>query len=123
MLACAGTPAFAQARPNYNEVTSLAIAARWAADGRLARILLFPSELGGEDIPPNVSYIPPTALPARTAAIEALIAETERGLIDQMDVNPEYTGNSFVPVRLRFSAHHTATGHRLDRVVEIWSPA
>ncbi len=122
LLAGAAAPARAQERIDYSEVTSLDIAARWAADGRLARILLFPSELGGEDVPPNVSYVPPSALPRRAAAIEALSEEAEQGLIDRMDVRPDYAGRSFVPTRLRFAASHSATGHRFARVVEIWTP-
>ncbi|HYI47326.1 MAG TPA: hypothetical protein VEX35_02575 [Allosphingosinicella sp.] len=122
LLAGWAAPAIAQARPDYSEVTSLEIAARWAADGRLARILLFPAELGGEDVPPNVSYVPPAILPLRTRAIEELGARAQEGLIDRMNVNPDYAGRSFVPVRLRFDAGHSSTRHRFERVIEIWSP-
>ena len=75
---------------DFSDVSSREQAERLVGEGRLARILLFPAEFGGEDIPPNVTFVPPAVAPIREALIGTLTRFIEEGLIDRMTVSPEY---------------------------------
>ncbi|WP_374132345.1 hypothetical protein [Sphingomonas sp. 28-62-20] len=107
-------------RPDYSQVTSLAAARALAAEGKLVKILLFPAELGGEDIPENVAYIPPYAAEARQLVIGTLRRFMADELIDKLEVVPEYRGESFVPTKLVMHATHSKKKGSLHPTVEIW---
>ena len=57
LLAVVGIQAKA-ASPDFSEVDSLAKAQQLYRDGKLEKLYLFPLDLGGEDIPQNVVYVP-----------------------------------------------------------------
>ena len=108
---------------DFGDVRSRERAEQLAAEGRLARILLFPAEFGGEDVPANVTFVPPAILPIREELIGTLTRFIEEGLIDRMTVSPEYRGDSFVPARLRFDATHSSRPGSFHPVIEIWPVA
>ncbi len=107
-------------RPDYSQVTSLAAARALAAEGKLVKILLFPAELGGQDVPENVAYIPPYAAEARQLVIGTLRRFLADGLIDKLEVVPEYRGKSYVPTKLVMHATHSKTPGSIHPTVEIW---
>ncbi len=120
-LSIAHNPKKANAvRPDYSQVTSLAAARALAAEGKLVKILLFPAELGGEDVPENVAYIPPYAAEARQLVIGTLRRFLADGLIDKLEVVPEYRGKSYVPTKLVMHATHSKTPGSIHPTVEIW---
>lgn len=44
-----------------------------------------------------------------------------RDLIDQLDVQAEYKGDSIVPSRIRFKAWHSRGGEAVEAVVDVWN--
>lgn len=90
--------------PDFARVTSKEMAQELAARGELVRVFLFPTELGGPDVPENVIYISPQAVKGRDSIIDTLDRMVGDGLIERMNVRPEYTGRSIVPNRITFHA-------------------
>ena len=106
--------------PDFSAVTTKAAAARLAREGRLVKIHLFPTELGGPDDPANIGYITPEAADARDRIIGTLRRFADEGLIDRMEVEPDYRGTSHIPTRIRFKAWQSKGGPPIEMVLEVW---
>jgi hypothetical protein len=105
---------------DYSNVTSREMAEQLVAQGKLYKILLFPAEFGGEERPENIVYVPSGIPEIKDQLTGTLIRFLKDGLIDNLRVEPEYKGNSFVPARIRmFATHKTKTGS-FNPVIEIW---
>lgn len=107
-------------RPDYSHVTSREQAEALVHEGKLIAVLVFPAELGGIDRVENVTYIPPAIAEARDMVIGTLQRFVADGLIDRMSVEPEYRGNSFVPIRIAFHATHSKKDGSFEPTIEIW---
>jgi hypothetical protein len=105
---------------DFSHVTSQDDAQALAAEGKLARVLLFPAELGGQDVPPNAVYITPEAAEARELIIGSLQRFAAEGLIDKLNVKPEYKGDSFVPSKLVINASHSERDGSFNPTIEVW---
>lgn len=106
--------------PDYSHVTSAAEARELAAEGKLIKILLFPAEFGGQDMPGNVVYVPPEAARAKDLATGTLIRYVEEGLIDNLTVDAEYKGDSFIPSRILMKATHSSKDGTFNPTISIW---
>jgi hypothetical protein len=108
--------------PDFTAVTTKAAANRLVREGRLVKIHLFPTELGGQAKERyNISYITPEAAEARALLIAALESDVEEGAIDQMRITPDYKGTSIIPTRIRFKAWHSQrAGGEFEMVLEVW---
>jgi len=106
--------------PDFSNVRSAADAERLAREGKLVRVLLFPAAVGGEDVPQNVVYVPPEAAATQELIIGTLVRFVDEGVIDKLNVAPEYRGDSFIPIRIRYDAYHSARSGRFEPVIEIW---
>ncbi|SIN83892.1 hypothetical protein SAMN02745824_1987 [Parasphingorhabdus marina DSM 22363] len=106
--------------PDYSHVTSAAAARALAAEGKLVKILLFPAEFGGEDRPGNVVYVPPDAARAKDLSTGTLIRYFEEGLIDNLTVDAEYKGDSFIPSRILMKATHSSKDGTFNPTISIW---
>lgn len=106
--------------PDFSNVRSAADAERLAKEGKLVRVLLFPAAVGGEDTPQNVVYVPPQAAATQELIIGTLVRFVDEGTIDKLNVAPEYRGDSFIPVRIRYDAYHSSRPGRFEPVIEIW---
>ena len=113
-------PLAAEGRPDFSAVGSLEQARQLAAEGKLVKILLFPAEFGGQDIPHNIAYVPAHTKEAKDAITRTLIRMVEEGSIDKLVVEPDYKGSSFVPARIRMRATHSGKAGRFEPVIEIW---
>ena len=116
-------PAAAQdlSPPDFSGVTSKAAARKLVRAGRLVEISLFPVELGGpEDEPMNRSYITPEAAIARDLAIGTLVRFFEDGVIDELQVVPEYKGASIVPGSIAMNATHSEQAGHFNTVIDVW---
>jgi hypothetical protein len=116
-------PAAAQdlSPPDFSSVTSKAAARKLLRQGRLVEISLFPVELGGpEDEPMNQSYITPEAAIARDLAIGTLVRFFEDGVIDELQVIPEYEGTSVVPRSIAMNATHSEQAGHFNTVIDVW---
>jgi hypothetical protein len=121
-LALTSVPSRAEesVKPDFSNVKSLASAQELAASGKLVKILLFPAEFGGEDSPQNITYVTPEAAQIREKIIGTLRRIVKEGLVDELAVEPEYRGDSFVPVRLVMKAGHSAKDGKFEPSIEIW---
>lgn len=106
---------------DFSHVRSLAQAKELVNEGKLFKVLLFPEEFGGKDIPPNVVYVPRGIPEARERVIGTLLRLAREGTIDRLEVNPEYKGDSFVPSKIRMRAWHSGKqGGEFQPSVDIW---
>jgi hypothetical protein len=106
--------------PDFSAVTSIAAAKALAARGKLVRIYLFPTELGGPDVDENITYVPPEAAAALSLVTGTLQRYVKQGLVDKMDVTPDYKGKSIVPSRIVMNATHSKKPGAFHPTVEIW---
>jgi hypothetical protein len=108
--------------PDFTAVTTKAAANRLVRAGRLVKIHLFPTELGGQVKERyNISYITPEAAEARELLISTLEADLEEDKIDRMQIVPDYKGESIVPTRIRVMAWHSERkGGEFAVVLEVW---
>ena len=92
--------------------------------GELEKLHLIPLEFGGQDIPPNIVYVPlgVAELKSKTDqnVIAPLIAE---GKVTKYQASPEYQGNSFVPIRIRIRANDSDSGGDFSSEINIWGNA
>ena len=91
--------------PDFSAVDSLAKARQLYEDGTLEKLFLMPLEFGGQDIPPNVLYVPLGITDIKQGIDLNVIGKlAEDGTITQYSAEPEYEGNSFIPIALRIRA-------------------
>ncbi|HEX7874509.1 MAG TPA: hypothetical protein VF475_16470 [Sphingobium sp.] len=107
-------------KPDFSAVTDRRKAGVLVRQGKLVKIHLFPSELGGPDTHENIGYVTPEGAAALSLAIGTLKRFTAEGLIDNMTVNPEYRGASIVPTRIAMHATHRSKKGEFNPSVEIW---
>jgi len=105
---------------DYSLITTKAKALSLVRSGVLVRILFFPVELGGEDVPANRGFVPPAAATARKHVVADLIDKVRLGTLDQMTVTPDYKGKSIVPTQILFHASSTKGGKRWAARVAVW---
>ena len=105
---------------DWSAVTSMEAALAVAEQGQLFKILLFPEAFGGEDVVLNRAYVPRGIPEIQQQLITSLTRSAEDGLIDRLDIAPEYKGDSFVPARLRIKASHSTKDGGFEQVIEIW---
>lgn len=105
---------------DYSNVDSREKAVELAKQGKLFKVLLFPSEFGGKDIPQNVVYVPEGIPEIKDQITGTLIRFVEEGLIDNLQVNPEYKGNSFVPSKINMNTSHSGKAGEFNPTIEVW---
>lgn len=114
-------PSPVAATADYSHVKSVDQAIELHAEGKLFKILLFPAEFGGEDIPPNIVYVPPGIPEAREFILGSLLRFAEDGLFNELLVEPEYKGDSVVPAKIKIRARHTEKQVReINPTIDIW---
>jgi len=108
------------AAPDFSAVKTGTAARRLVREGRLVEIFFFPTELGGTDDAENIGYITPEAAAARDSVIDTLGRQIESGLIDRLEVDADYHGDSIVPSRLTMTATHSERPGGLLLTIEVW---
>ena len=89
--------------------------------GGLEKLLLFPPDFGGEDVPPNTLYVP-----AGVAALKARIENdvigpmADKDEITQYSARPEYQGRSFIPIAITIRAYDPG---EFTCTINIWGDA
>lgn len=107
--------------PDFSHVASEAAAAEMAARGLLEKLLLLPAEFGGQDIPPNVVYVPVGIGGVKQHIDLGIVRQlVEEGKVTQYTATPEYTGKSFIPIALTIVAH---TPGSFTTTINIWGEA
>jgi hypothetical protein len=110
----------AAVQSDFSTIDSLAAAQALAEQGKLVPVLLFPAELGGQDIALNKVYITPQAAAARERAVVTIITMLEADKVDQMDVKPAYKGRSFVPSSITMQVWHSEKDGRFEVTIPVW---
>ncbi len=110
----------AENQSDYSHVDSRDKAEELAKKGELFKILLFPAEFGGQDVPPITVYVPAGIPEIKDQITQTLIRYVQDGLIDNMAVNPEYKGNSFVPSKIVMETSHSGKPGQFNPTIEIW---
>ena len=106
---------------DFSQVTSREAAQKLVAEGKLVKILLFPAEFGGQDVPPNVVYVPPGARGVQEQIVGTITRFAEKGLVDKLNVNAEYKGESFVPSKIHMKATDSSGKHgSFEPTIDIW---
>jgi hypothetical protein len=107
--------------PDFSAVDSQAKAEALYRKGDLEKLLLMPQEFGGEEIPENVLYVPIGVADVKAGidsnVIRPLI-EAER--VRQYTVEPEYQGDSFIPIALKIRAWDPG---EFTTTISIWGDA
>lgn len=111
-----------EAKPtlDFSNIDSHGKTVELAKKGKLFKVLLFPAEFGGEDVPQNVVYVPAGIPEIKDKITETLIRFVQEGLIDNLQVSPEYKGNSFVPSKINMSTSHSGKAGEFNPTIEIW---
>jgi len=106
-------------KPDFSDVTSVAMARDRADKGELVKVLAFPAEVGGQDVPENSVYLPPAVVVARDRIVGTIVRFAQDGLLTNLEVKPDYKGKSVVPSRITYHATGKKTGD-MDMVLEVW---
>lgn len=106
--------------PDFSQVRNEAAAKELVAQGKLVAIHLFPAEFGGADERVNITYVTPEAAAARELILGTITRMIGEGLIDQLTVEPNYKGDSFVPSSLSMKAWHSEQEGRFEPKIEVW---
>jgi len=105
--------------PDFSSITSVTAAEDACRQGHLTKALVFPAELGGQDRPDNVVYIPPLVWEVKNNSIAGLVSAV-RGGMSNVAVVPEYRGTSFVPTRITITAAHSGMPPEYKLEIGIW---
>lgn len=105
---------------DYSTVTSNEAVLKLASEGKVFKILLFPEEFGGQDVAANTVYVPAGIPEIKDQITGTLIRFYNEGLIDKLNVQPEYKGNSFIPSKIHIMATHSEKEGGFEPTIEIW---
>lgn len=107
--------------PDYQHIDSREKAEDLYRRGDLTKLLLLPPEFGGQDIPPNVVYVPAFAAQLKARIDQNTIKPlAQKGQVRRYTATPEYEGTSVIPSLIRISA--TDPG-RFEGSISIWGKA
>ena len=91
--------------PDYSGVDSKEKAEELFQKGELQKLLLLPSEFGGEDVPPNVVFVPAFVVELKASTDQNIIMPlAQEGKITRYSATPEYEGKSFIPAVINIVA-------------------
>ena len=112
----------ADQRPDFSAITTRGAAEALVRDGRLVRVSIFPTELGGPDASENYTYAPPAIAHTRaTLTLPSLKRLSRKSGATHLDAEPEYRGNSLVPARIRYTLSTSDKDpNPLTMSLEIW---
>ena len=118
---------FANPGPDFSGIDSMEKAKKLVADGKLEKLYLLPIEFGGKDIPANTLYVP-VGLAKVKAHIDNIIGNmVKSGRVTQYSAEPEYSGHSVIPTRIRIRAWNPRERDRGRRSfktqIKIWGDA
>jgi len=111
---------FGRRAVDFSGVTSFEKAEVLAAQGHLEKIYLFPLEFGGQDIRPNLCFVPAGFRRAKAEADDKVLRLIQEGRVSQYRASPEYKGNSFVPARIVITASNDDGTGLFSSTIEVW---
>jgi len=107
--------------PDFSDVDSLKKAEALYRKGQLEKLLLLPPEFGGEDIPDNTLYVPIGVGAIKNRIDQNMIGPlVDEGKVRQYTAEPEYHGDSFIPIALKITAWDPG---EFTTTIRIWGEA
>jgi hypothetical protein len=107
--------------PDFSDIDSQAKAEALYRRGDLEKLLLMPEEFGGQDVPENVLYVPIGVADVKAGIDSNVIRPLiEAGKVSQYTVEPEYQGDSFIPIALKIRAWDPGD---FTTTISIWGDA
>jgi hypothetical protein len=107
--------------PDFSDIDSQKKAVAAFRRGDLEKLFLMPLDFGGQDIPDNVLYVPIGVADVKdgidTNVIRPLI---EKGKVSEYTAEPEYQGDSFIPIALKITAKNPG---EFTTTINIWGEA
>ena len=107
--------------PDFRSVDSPAKAAELVRVGQFQRIMLLPSEFGGEDIAPNCVFVPAWAAEKKAGIDNNIVRKlVSEGKVSRYRASPKYQGKSFVPSAITIVASDPGS---FSITINIWGDA
>jgi len=107
--------------PDFSDVDSPKKAEALYRKGQLEKLLLLPPEFGGEDIPDNTLYVPIGVGAIKNRIDQNMIGPlVDEGKVRQYTAEPEYQGDSFIPIALKITAWDPG---EFTTTIRIWGEA
>ncbi len=107
--------------PDYSSVDSMTEARRLVDEGELVPMLLLPEEFGGEAIAENTVYVPGFVADLKHRTDHNVVFPlAANGKVTRYSAQPEYEGNSVVPVAIQIAATEPAN---FVQDIAIWGVA
>lgn len=107
--------------PDFSGIDSREKAAALFKSGQLQKLLLLPPEFGGQDVPPNVVFVPTFAAELKVRTDQNVVFPLAHdGKVTRYSATPEYEGKSFVPCAINIVASEPGS---FTFKVAIWGTA
>jgi hypothetical protein len=107
--------------PDFSDVDSPKKAAAMYRKGKLEKLYLIPLEFGGPDSENNVVYVPLGLTDVKRGIDVNVIGPlVEAGKVSQYKAEPEYEGESFVPIAIKITASEPG---EFITTINIWGEA
>lgn len=107
--------------PDFSGIDSKAKAEKLFAKGELEKLYLFPLEMGGEEIDLNMLYVPIGIADIKAGVDNNIIGPlAAEGKITQYKAEPEYQGESFIPIAIKITAWDPG---EFTSTINIWGEA
>lgn len=107
--------------PDFSKVDSQAKAEAMFKKGELEKLFLMPLEFGGQDDDTNVLYVPIGVAGVKNGIDVNVIGPlVEDGKVTQYTAEPEYQGDSFIPISLKITARDPG---EFITTINIWGDA
>jgi hypothetical protein len=115
------SPAGPPAGPDFSGVDSPEKAVALFQQGQLEKLFLMPLEFGGQDNALNVLYVPIGVHDVKNGIDCNVIAPlVEAGKVSQYRCEPEYQGNSVIPIAVKITASEPGS---FTTTINIWGEA
>jgi hypothetical protein len=107
--------------PDFSHVDSQAKAEAMFRKGKLEKLFLLPLQFGGQDIPDNVLYVPLGVAAVKEGMdVNVIAGLVDQGTVSQYKAEPEYQGDSFVPIAIKITAWEPG---EFTTTINIWGEA
>jgi hypothetical protein len=107
--------------PDFSSVDTQEKAIALYRQGELEKLFLMPLEFGGEDGPNNTLYVPLGLADVKAGIDNNVIGPmVEAGRVTQYRTDPEYQGESFVPIAIKITAWDPG---EFTTTINIWGDA
>jgi len=107
--------------PDFSGVDSKAKVEELFRKGDLEKLYLFPLEMGGEEIEQNTLYVPIGVAEVKSGIDNNVTGPlAAEGKITQYKAEPEYQGNSSIPIAIKITAWSPG---QFSTTINIWGKA